>query len=230
MNDSVGKFFDSLSAEYTEAILRCFPRYDEMLWALLEYLPDKPVHSILELGAGTGNLSVLAAAKWPEAELSLVDVSADSLAVCEKRLANRSHVNYIVQDFRHLELKSKSFDLVISSISIHHLTAEEKQTLFCQIHQSLQPGGVFSFVDQFASATPELSNQQLDNWQQISLAAGSTKEEWRMWMQHAADHDHHDTLVDQIAWLQAAGFECIDSPWRYLLWTALQGRRQACHL
>jgi hypothetical protein len=36
----VGQFFDALTGEYTTVIERCFPRYQEMLWALLDYLPE----------------------------------------------------------------------------------------------------------------------------------------------------------------------------------------------
>ena len=58
MTTVVGQFFDALSDDYTRTIERCFPRYREMLWALLDYLPRKPqVASVLELGCGTGNLS-----------------------------------------------------------------------------------------------------------------------------------------------------------------------------
>lgn len=225
MSDSVGRFFDSLAGEYTEAILRCFPRYDEMLWALLEYLPDRSYHSILELGCGTGNLTVLATQKWPEANLLAVDLSADSIDVCRSRLADRPNIDYRTCDFRDLEFNPGQFDLVISSISIHHLNSAEKQTLFRQIEGWLQPGGVLGYVDQFASATAELSRKQLANWKRIALAAGSTNDEWQMWMQHAADHDHHDTLADQMAWLNAAGFGDIDCPWRYLLWTLLTAEK-----
>lgn len=225
MNDSVGRFFDSLAGEYTAAILRCFPRYDEMLWALLEYLPERPFHSILELGSGTGNLTVLAANKWPEAKLHAVDISPESLDVCKTRLAERAGMTYVVSDFRDLQFQPEHFDLVISSISIHHLNASEKQTLFKQVNQWLGPSGVFSYVDQFASVTAELSEKQLANWKNIAFAAGSSEEEWQMWMEHAAEHDHHDTLADQMAWLGVAGFTDIDCPWRYLLWTMLQGHK-----
>ena len=57
-DNDVGTFFDTLTDGYTATIERCFPRYREMLWALLNYLPQgRSFESILELGCGTGNLS-----------------------------------------------------------------------------------------------------------------------------------------------------------------------------
>ena len=64
----------------------------------------------------------------------------------------------------------------------------------------------------------------MEQWKQLALEAGSTPEEFAMWMQHQRDHDHHDPLSDQIDWLKAAGFEEVDCTWRFLLWSVVQGR------
>ena len=109
MNDkatSVGRFFDTLTDDYTATIERCFPRYREMLWALLDYLPAAaPFDSILELGTGTGNLTVLLCEQFPQATITAVDVSGDSLGVCRKRLGDHQHLHYRQQDFRNLSYR-----------------------------------------------------------------------------------------------------------------------------
>ena len=58
MEKKAKQFFDSMVGEYDHAIELCVPRYDEMLWAIMYYLPSgwKP-QNILELGCGSGNLS-----------------------------------------------------------------------------------------------------------------------------------------------------------------------------
>jgi len=216
----VGQFFDALSEDYTATIERCFPRYREMLWALLEYLPsDRTYSKILELGCGTGNLSVLLAERFTDSSIWFVDVSRESLDVCRANHAFDEH------DFRDMAFDPGTFDLIISSISIHHLLPEEKQSLFADAHVWLQPSGIFTFADQFAGATDDLYSTHMLNWQRQSLAAGSTEDEWAMWMRHQLDHDHHDTLADQMNWLSDAGFSIVDVPWRYLLWTVLQSRK-----
>lgn len=68
MSEDVGQFFDSLTDGYTETIERCFPRYREMLWTLMDYLPTgRSFGSVLELGCGTGNLSVAIHDAFPQA-------------------------------------------------------------------------------------------------------------------------------------------------------------------
>ena len=227
-HDDVGLFFDTLSSDYTTVIERCFPRYREMLWAVLDYLPtDLQPKSILELGCGTGNLSALLAAKYPDAQITLVDVSADSLEQCRHRLCAEPSERFVFDevDFRELKYAADTFDLVASSIAVHHLVSKEKQSLFSSIYRCLRPGGVFSYADQHAGVTDDLSRRHHENWYSMSMNAGSSDSEWEMWMQHQREHDHHDTLGDQMRWLGDAGFPIVDCPWRYLLWTVLQARK-----
>ncbi len=223
--DDVGRFFDTLSAGYTEVIERCFPQYREMLWALLDYLPDdRKYDSILELGCGTGNLTVLLADRFPTATIHYVDLSGESLDVCAERLGTDARFVRVHSDVRELDYADASFDLVTSSIAIHHLESPAKRTLFAEVRRWLQPHGVFAFCDQFRGATDDLYERHVANWRERSLAAGATSDEFGMWMDHQREHDHHDTLGDQSAWLADAGFPVVDCVWRCLLWSVVQAR------
>lgn len=225
--NDVGQFFDSITGDYTASIERCFPRYTEMLWALINYLPEgRQFRSILDLGCGTGNLSALIHKAFPEASLHVVDISKDSLDVCQSRLDSSGSLVCDQQDFGSVDYKHSSFDLVVSSIAIHHLDSAGKQLLFERIYQWLTDDGVLCFADQCAGATPDLNARHMENWKQLSSDAGSTSSEWEMWMQHQAEHDHHDTLGQQLQWLKEAGFTVVDCPWRYLLWSVIQARKQ----
>jgi len=224
-DDDVGRFFDTLTSDYTETIERCFPRYREMLWALLNYLPQgRSFGSILELGCGTGNLSVLLHEAFPKARLRLIDVSGESLDVGRTRL-KAGEIEFEQQDFRKLTYSIGTFDLIVSSIAIHHLVSSEKQNLFRQCHGWLTSDGIFCFADQCAGATVDLYDRHIHNWKEASFNAGSSHDEWNMWMRHQAEHDHHDTLGDQMEWLRQAGFAVVDCPWRYLLWSVIQARK-----
>ena len=218
----VSRFFDRLTGDYTEVIERCFPRYPEMLWALLTYLPSQsPPTEILELGCGTGNLSTLLVDSFANSQVTLVDVSTESLQTCRQRLPSDPRLRYLDADFRDLVFDDSRFDLVISSIAIHHLRSDEKKTLFGRIHRWLAEDGVFAYADQHAGATEALNQKHINLWRSLSESAGSTAAEWKMWMDHQREHDHHDTLLDQVDWLRESGFNLIDCPWRYLLWTVL---------
>lgn len=224
--NNVGRFFDSITSDYTATIERCFPRYREMLWALLESMPNGDhIESVLELGCGTGNLSVLLADAFPHAKLHFVDTAGESLDVCRSRLGTDRRLTFDQRDVRELEFADGSFDLITSSIAIHHLVSSEKQTLFRRCQSWLSDGGFLVFSDQCAGATELIYERHIQNWKSLSMRAGSSPEEWEMWMKHQLEHDHHDSVTDHIDWIRSAGFPVIDCPWRYLLWTVVFARK-----
>ena len=181
--------------------------------------------SVLELGCGTGNLSVLLHTAFPDAGLRLVDISGESLEVCRSRLETCRGLVCEQNDFGKLAYNNESFDLVVSSIAIHHFDSIGKQLLFRQVKDWLSADGVFCFADQCAGATDDLYARHIHHWKDLSFKAGSSDSEWEMWMQHQADHDHHDTLAEQLDWLREAGFPVVDCTWRYLLWSVIQARK-----
>lgn len=226
MEKKAKQFFDSMVDEYDQAIELCVPRYDEMLWAILYYLPSgwKPLN-ILELGCGSGNLSELVAKTFPHANLCLIDLSEKFLSSCRLRLRKYKTIQYIHGDFSELKFEPQSFDLVVSSIAIHHLIDNEKLELFRKIHQWLRPGGVLAFSDQYAGTTNDLYQKHIKQWQQEAFARGLGQKEWEHWMEHQKAHDFHVPLHIQIQWIQQIGYASVDCTWRYLLWTVIHAKK-----
>lgn len=220
------RFFERLGSDYDQAIRRCVPRYAEMLWAIVSYLPGhfRPAR-ILELGCGTGNLSAALLAAFPDAECTLVDLSSDFLAQCRQRFAGSKRIAYQQADFRELNCNPASYDLVASSIAIHHLPDPEKARLFQKVYAWLSGDGVLVYSDQFAGATPGLYQRHLDYWQAEAARLGVSQEEWEQWMRHQEESDRHASLPDQMSWLRDAGFASVDCTWRFLLWTVVQAEK-----
>ena len=220
-------FFDSIAQDYDKAIARCVPRYDEMLTQLFYYLPSgfEPKR-VLELGCGTGNLTVRIEKQFPNATIEAVDVSQDSLDLCRSRLSDGSRHVMTKSDFRMLNYEADSFDLIVSTISLHHLTSSEKQSLFDNCVRWLCSKGILSYSDQFAGAASDIYAKHMDGWKAYSRSAGASEREWEVWMEHQAEHDYHDSLPDQLDWLRQAGFSMVDCVWRNLLWTIMQARKE----
>ena len=100
---------------------------------------------VLELGAGTGNLS----GRLPAcAELVCVDVSDEMAKIARNKLARREGVRWVCADLlEYFDAPGAPFDSVISSYAIHHLVEDEKQQLFGRIASRLARGGRAAFGD-----------------------------------------------------------------------------------
>ena len=218
---SASGYFGSMSESYDSLIHRAVPRYDEMIERLLDYLPREP-QRVLELGCGTGNLSLQLARRFPLAELTLVDGSAEMVALVRSRIdastSNSSaRVSYEEARFEELDLPPRSFDLVVSSISLHHV--KDKAALYARIRSLMIPGGRFCFADQIRGEPESSHVLNWERWLDFCRERGHcTNEEIDSLLQHAAAHDYYTTLTEHGALLDNARFSEIDCVWRNWMW------------
>jgi tRNA (cmo5U34)-methyltransferase len=223
---SVEQFYNAVSKDYNKFINHAVPRYPEMLWAIFQYIPkDLKPERVLELGCGTGNLSELIVKTYPKSEKVLVDISEEVLSRCKNRLEDNDRIEYCRADINELDFPPDSFDLIISSITIHHLKHHQKELLFKKVFSWLTNEGVFTYSDQFAGVTKEIYDNHMKLWHRFAVNSGCPEDEWDLWMKHQDEHDYHATAVDQILWLKKANFSSIDITWRYLLWTVITARK-----
>jgi len=223
---SVEAFYDTLSNRYTELISRCVPRYDEIFYNLFHYIPaDLQTGQILDLGCGTGNLTAAALQHYPDANIHALDISADILKECRQRFANNSNIRYHQQDFNELNLETGSFDLIISSIAVHHIPDNQKIILYRRIHELLKPGGVFVFADQTKGITNGIYEKHINRWKDEAFKLGSTEADWQLWMAHQEAHDYHAPVGWHLRQLEDAGFVEVDVIWKNLLWAVIWSRK-----
>ena len=214
-------YFGSMAESYDSLIHRAVPRYDEMIARLLDYLPAS-ADQVLELGCGTGNLSLRLREKFPRAGLTLVDGAEEMIAIVRARLeeggvARRSRVDCVVTRFEEVDFPRQSFDLVVSSISLHHV--DDKAALYKRIRSILRDGARFCFADQIRGE-PESNHQtNWERWLEFCRSPGNcSRDEIDSLLQHAAAHDHYTTLSDHSKLLATAGFSAIDCVWRNWMW------------
>ncbi|RMH26456.1 MAG: class I SAM-dependent methyltransferase [Planctomycetota bacterium] len=222
---SASDYFGSIIAEYDSLIRRAVPRYEEMSARLVDYLPDRP-ERILELGAGTGNLTARLAERFGTATITAVDASLEMLDATRSRLGDAAgRLKTVCARFEDLAFNDGSFDLCVSCISLHHV--RDKGALFGRLRRWLAPGGWLVFADQFRGATDEIHRVNWDGWLAFCREPGGcSDDEIRELLEHAEAHDHYEPVAAHFDYLCAAGFErgSLDCVWRNLIWGVLTAR------
>ena len=216
-------YFGAMAAEYDSLIRRAVPVYDEMLERLEVYAPERATR-ILELGCGSGNLSVRLAARYPDAQLTLVDAAPEMLALAKSRVDAPQRVRTIEARFEELPLEADGYDLVSSCISLHHVV--DKASLFRQLRELLEPDGTLLYADQMRGRTERFHAINWDTMEAFWKAPEPlTEAEAQSLREHAQAHDHWTPVVEQVRQLDAAGFRELDVVWRSWMWGIVSARR-----
>ena len=147
----------------------------------------------------------------PDAEAVAVDFSDTMLRELRERFGGDQTVSVVAHDLDHPLPKSLgSFDAVVSSFAIHHVTHERKRTLYQEIFGLLNPGGVFCNLEHVSSASDALHNHFLRS---LSVRPGQ--------------EDPSNKLLDvetQLQWLRAIGFVDVDCHWKWRELALLAGQ------
>ncbi len=203
---AIKQAFDLSANTYDQSRRQLIPCFDAFYTTVLEVIPfnldDR--FRVLDLGAGTGLLSQLLAQRFPRARIQLMDISAAMLAKAKERLAKApAEVQFVTGDYT--AGLGGEFEVVVSSLSIHHLADELKARLFYDILAVLTRGGLFINADQVLGATPEIDRRYRETWLHKVRASGIAPTELTAAMERMKE-DRMATLANQLAWLRQAGF------------------------
>jgi len=211
---------------YDSLIRRAVPRYDEMTARLLEYMPPSP-RRILELGCGTGNLTLRLAERFPRATITTVDAAPQMTELTAGRAKGAGfadRLTTVTARFEDLAFADRSFDLITSCMSLHHV--RNKAPLYGSFARWLGPGGALRIADQFLGATDAIQRAHWDLWLRFCREPGHCSEaEVQSLLDHAAAHDHYEPLHAHFAALAEAGFPAPDCVWRTGMYAVLTAER-----
>lgn len=113
-----------------------------------EILFSNSIHSgnILEIGAGTGNLT-RELAKLNNFNILAIDNSVEMMKHAIEKISEFENVDYLYHDMFEFNYKMYGFDAVISLLDVMNYVTEieDLEYLFNSIYESLNDGGVFIF-------------------------------------------------------------------------------------
>ncbi|MEM7555906.1 MAG: class I SAM-dependent methyltransferase [Cyanobacteria bacterium P01_A01_bin.84] len=236
-----GEVFSNTN-NFDTGIRQLLPRYDEMLDTITNCLPQD-CQRILELGCGTGELSLKILRKFPNVEVIALDYSPRMIQFATSKVteagyqqrwtgieadfgdwANNSEVIGTNVDTRKINIK---FDACVSSLAIHHLSNGMKLKLAKQVCQSLNSHGCFWNADPVLPESPAIKEAYHLAREKWALEQGKDLSEIRSQLAmndqsvdycssygHSAQ-DQLATLNSHLTMLSKAGFQTIAVPWKY---------------
>lgn len=215
--NTASEYWGRKVAEYDDFIRRVVPRYDELMDRLIDAVPTTS-RRVLELGCGTGTLSLRLVQTLPDACFTFLDASPEMLATTRARVEQVApgaldRCVFMEARFEDIDEATGRWDLVVASLSIHHMQSPEP--LYRALAGVLEPGGALRMSDGVRAAAEDRHDAHMRVWETFWRQPGNLSEqEIESVLDHVRRHDHYQSLVDHFDWLRAAGFHRCDCLWR----------------
>lgn len=115
----------------------------------LDLLSIEPGMNILDVGCGTGSLSVAAKQNLGlDGRVVGIDPSSNMVDLAHQKAEKAGvEVEFRVDVIENLEFDDNQFDLVLSSLMMHHLTDDLKESGMQEVHRVLKPGGTLLIIE-----------------------------------------------------------------------------------
>ena len=150
-NHQATKFIPALGSDLLT------PLYDPLLWFMREsrFKSDLIAQAqiskgnrVLDVGCGTGTLAIMTKRLYPKAEVVGIDADTKILGIARTKAAKTAIELAFDQGMAdQLPNADCSFDRVLSSLFLHHLSTENKLRTIREVLRVLHTGGRFDVVD-----------------------------------------------------------------------------------
>jgi len=208
--------FNAVSEKYDRQRQFLIPCFDDFYGTALTLSEEiSIVKNTLDVGAGTGLMSAFFNEKYPDAKITLVDISSAMLKKAEERFDGNENISFLNADFATVDLPENAYDLVVSGLAIHHLPNELKQQLFNKIAKTLKPGGWFINADQVLGETDLAERIYTENWKNHVAQHPDLTEEEKQSAFERIKIDIMAPLKPQLEWLENAGLQNANCYYQY---------------
>ena len=150
--------------------------------------------TVVDLGAGTGQFTLAAAAAVRR--VVAVDVSAPMLEHLRAKLRDRGieNVECVAAGFLTYEHRGEPPDLVYSRYALHHLPDFWKALALARIAAMLRPGGILRLVDVVYGFDPADAGTVLERWM-ATAASDDPEDDWTRAELEEHVRDEHSTFT-----------------------------------
>ena len=131
-----------------DPIIHRFMREDALRSRLVLEADILPGMRVLDLGCGTGTLTILIKQSHLMSQVYGLDADPQVLEITRSK-ANQAGANITLEQGMAYQLPFSDawFDRVLTSLVFHHLTGKQKQQALIEVSRVLRPGGRFCILD-----------------------------------------------------------------------------------
>ena len=131
-----------------DQLVRRFMREDLIRGRLVWLADIQPGMRVLDLGCGTGTLTILIKQSHVMSQVFGLDIDPQILNIATSKARENNVAISLEQGLAyHLSFPNAWFDRIVSSLVFHHLTGQQKQQAFNEVYRVLQPGGRLYLLD-----------------------------------------------------------------------------------
>ncbi|HVT18376.1 MAG TPA: class I SAM-dependent methyltransferase [Thermoanaerobaculia bacterium] len=235
---------ESDSREFLDLGRFFVPEREEQIEAFCSLIPEPAgACHVVELCCGEGLLARALLERFPPATVHGYDGSEAMLARARGRLGEFGE-RFAARAFDLGDVSWRRFPwpvhAFVSSLAIHHLDGEGKRGLFRDLYGALAPGGVLLIADLVLPASAAAKELAARSWDEavrrrsLELAGHLgpyetfRRERWNFYADPEPDPaDRPSSLLDQLRWLEEAGFSGVDVFWMKAGHALFGGTRRA---
>lgn len=131
-----------------------------------------PGDRVLDVGCGTGYFARMAAdAVGPQGSVVGIDAAPEMIEYADRKARRRANCKFEKGAAEALAFPDSSFDVVASSLMMHHLPADLRLQAACEMSRVLRPGGVLLLSD--------FSIPERGGWRVVMSISGHNANRWR---------------------------------------------------
>jgi len=202
--EKMDEFFTARTEGYDEHMLDHVGGCREGYLKMAEVIPAG-TKTILDLGCGTGLELDRIFERFPDAEVTGIDLTKSMLDKLLEKHPDKN-LNLICGDYFEEPFGTECFDCVVSFETMHHFKPEKKTELYRKIYDALKPGGCYIECDYMVGTKLE-EDYYFSEYERIRTEQGIPEE----------TYCHYDTpcsLDTQNRILSDAGFDSLEEVFR----------------
>lgn len=176
------------------------------------FFATHPINQILDIGCGAGNNSIKLLEKVPTAQCDLVDLSQPMLTKAKERISAQfnGRLRTYQADFRHLQLESAAYDVILAAAVLHHLRDDaDWETVFQKMFDLTAPGGSIWITDLVTQENSAVEKMMWQRYGRYLKAIGGAETKNKVF-DYIDQEDSPRPVTYQLELLRKVGFTQVE--------------------